>query len=89
MSDDDLIYLDGYDQAVLGYGNRYPYDRLVIYSKRKIIDIMQEQGLDLEDALELFDETIGRACLGEGTPIICDDLAIPPYIMQANLDDED
>lgn len=75
---EDLVYLEGYDDAILGIGNRYPFDNLVIYSKRKIIEILQEQGLEFIDALELFDETIGSMDLGDGTPIICDDFKIIP-----------
>ena len=79
MTTDDLIYLDGHENAILGYGNQYPYDHRVIYSKSKIIDNLVNDGLTIDDAIDLFNRVIMPLDLGEGTPIICDDLMVSPH----------
>lgn len=78
MSPDDneeKLYIDGYDDAIMGYGNQYPRDDVVIYSKNKIIEKLLGSGLDIYEALEFFEAHIQNVYLGEGTPIICNDMA--------------
>lgn len=72
---EERLYMDGHDNAVIGYGNQCSKDRLVIYSLKKIIENLVSQGMDEEEALEFADYNILGAYLGEGTPIICDDLS--------------
>jgi hypothetical protein len=78
---DDLIYIDGHDNAILGYGNQYPNDNLVIYSKKQIIENLIEMGITWEQALDMFEATLLNLDLGQGTPIICDDLMVRPDIL--------
>lgn len=71
---DEKLYMDGFDKAIIGYGNQYPKDEVVIYSKRMIIDILVDGGMDIDDAVEYYEFNIACAYLGDGTPIICDDM---------------
>ncbi len=81
---DDLIYIDGHDNAILGYGNQYPNDNLVIYSKKQIIENLIEMGITWEQALDMFEATLLNLDLGQGTPIICDDLMVRPDILSGD-----
>ena len=81
---DERLYMDGFDEAILGYGNQYPKDDVVIYSKQKILDKLVENGMEIEDAVEYFEYNIACAYLGEGTPIICDDM----FPGRVEIDDE-
>ncbi len=61
---------DGYDSAILGVDDTT--DR-VIYSVRGVLQILQAQGMDEEEALEFFNFNVEGSYVGEKTPIWCHD----------------
>jgi len=68
------IRLDGLDAAVIGTGNQYTKQTLLIYSARLIIEIfMTRDGMSEEDAIEFFDHNVACLWAGKGTPIIVAD----------------
>lgn len=72
-SNGDIAFLlaDGFDDAIIGYcGLSYR----VIYSVRKCIDILIDEGMSEEDALEHFSYNVEGGYVGEQTPIWCQDL---------------
>ena len=50
LDNEEKLYIEGYDEAIMGYGNQYPRDDVVIYSKNKIIEKLLESGLDIYEA---------------------------------------
>ena len=60
----------GFDEAVIGLEE--PSLRL-IYSVKKTIDILIEEGMTEEDALEHFYYNVSGAYVGDLTPIWCED----------------
>lgn len=82
----DALLIDGYaniedfDDAILGIGNQHGRNPVVIYSKKRCIQILTEQFEKEEcedpylDAVEYFDYNIGCAYVGENTPIFLEDL---------------
>ena len=60
----------GFDEAVIGLEE--PSLRL-IYSVKKVIEILIEEGMTEEDALEHFYYNISGGYVGELTPIWCED----------------
>jgi hypothetical protein len=66
----EFLIADGFDDAVIGY--HQPSERL-IYSIRKCIDILIEEGMNEEDALEHFYYNVEGSYVGEKTPIWADD----------------
>lgn len=71
--DEEILRIDGFDEACIGWtnswnGNERPM-RLV-YDENKMIEILMEQGMDAEEALEYYDFNIAGAYLGSNTPVI-------------------
>lgn len=68
--EEDILTADGFDEAILGYDES---SGRVVYSISKCIDILIEQDMTEEDALEYFYFNVSGAYVGELTPIWCDD----------------
>lgn len=60
LSDYNIIFLDGLDEAILGYSYNSECDKYTIcYSVSKIIEILQTRdGMTLEEAEEFYDYNI-------------------------------
>jgi hypothetical protein len=61
---------DGFDAAVIGIEE---YSLRLIYSSTKCIEILIDNGMELNDAIEHFEYNVKCAWIGEKTPIWCDD----------------
>jgi len=69
--DEEVLLLDGFDEAIIGITNRINTPVLAVYSWESIINILIERdGLSLDDAMEYTDFNILGAWVGERTPII-------------------
>lgn len=64
---DELLFADGYDDAILGVGLRFGLP-VVIYSYEKVIEILGED-MSHEEAVEWFDFNIAGAYVGDTTPV--------------------
>ena len=62
---EDLLVANGYDEAILGVSSK----EIVIYSIPKILEILQKDGMDEDEALEFFEFNIEGSYVGEKTPI--------------------
>ena len=60
-----------YDNCILGYDLSTD---LPIYSVKKIVKLIQREGIDYFEAIDLFNETYGHGNLGINEPIYCMDL---------------
>jgi hypothetical protein len=68
---DDLLLLDGLDDAIIGTSQRINEPVLAVYSWEKIIAILTERdNMDFEDAVEFVEFNILGAWVGENTPIV-------------------
>jgi len=68
--EDGLLFADGFDDAIIGVGNRCGQPAVVAYDVSKVIDIlMTRDGMSHEEATEFFDFNIGGAWMGELTPV--------------------
>lgn len=67
---EEAIFLDGFDDAIIGHGERCGL-LVVLYDAYKCIDILMSDGMTDEEAQEYFDFNILNAYLGENTPIYC------------------
>jgi len=70
FTDELFIFADGFDDAIIGLCE---VTNRVIYSTRKILEILIEEGMEYEDALDHFGYNITGSYVGEMTPIFCDD----------------
>jgi hypothetical protein len=71
IPDKDFLFVDGFDDAIIGICEKTD---VVIYSTKKIIEILMNQGMEYRDALEHFHFNILDGGLGDLTPIFCDDI---------------
>lgn len=67
---EDALFADGFDDAVIGVAERCGQPVLVVYDARRCIDILIEQdGLSYEDAAEMFAFNTLGAWVGDNTPL--------------------
>lgn len=83
-SNPEALFLDGFDDAIIGLAERPNLGPIVAYNEEKIIEILTEQmevdaddlddrdseEIKLEMALEYYYYNIKGAWVGENTPII-------------------
>lgn len=71
----EAVLLDGLDDAILGIAEQHAgVGPLVAYSMSKIIECYESQGMSYEEAVEFFSHNCQCLSVGEGTPIIVDDI---------------
>ena len=67
------ILLDGLESAIVGITDEFGTGKRVLYSKDKILKILQERdGMTSSDAEEYFDYNIIGGYFGEQNPIFLD-----------------
>lgn len=70
MDREDLLFLEGFDAAIVGVGRRCGQPDIVAYDADKIIAIlMMDHGMSEEDAHEFYEFNIVGAWLGDDTPV--------------------
>jgi len=67
--DSEVLFADGFDDAILGLAERCGMDTVVAYDTDKVIEMLMSQGMDDTEAREYFDYNIVGAYVGEKTPI--------------------
>jgi hypothetical protein len=68
--DETFMVADGFDDAIIGICER---TNRVIYSTKRVLEILVEEGMEYEDALEHFSYNVSGSYMGEMTPIFCND----------------
>ncbi len=68
--DEEILMADGYDDAIIGIDES---TMRLIYSKLKCIDILMENGMEYQDALDYFYFNTINSNVGDKTPIWCFD----------------
>ena len=68
--DDEILKADGFDKAIIGIEI---HSMRLIYSVSKCLEILADDEMTYEDALEYFDYNVRGAWVGDLTPIWCDD----------------
>ena len=72
LEDEECLIADGFNEAVIGivYGGQPK----AVYSVKKIIDILIEEDMSYEDAIEHFEYNIAGSYVGEKTPVYVYDI---------------
>ena len=60
---------DGLDGAIVGYGQQFPKEPVLIYDYDKCVDVFMKEGMSHEEAVEWMEFNVVNAWYGEGTPI--------------------
>jgi hypothetical protein len=70
--DEDILKADGLDNAVIGIDTS---SMRLIYSKQECVEVMMdEQDMNMLEAIEYLEYNTFNTYVGEQTPIWCDDL---------------
>jgi len=71
--DEEVMKVDGFDNAIIGIVSRCGFESVLCYSREKIIDVlMNRDGMDSEEAAEYYDFNIAGSYVGKGTPMFLD-----------------
>ncbi len=70
--EEELLFADGFDDAIIGFDSN---SMRVVYSKQKMIDIMEQQ-MPLDEAIEYLEFNTFCAYMGEQTPIFMDEIDV-------------
>jgi hypothetical protein len=69
--DEDVLLMDGFDEAFIGYSQRINEPMLAVYSWEKMVDIcVKRDGMTYDEATEYIEYNCTGAWVGERTPII-------------------
>lgn len=77
MPDDDLMFADGFDKALIGYAEVWfdrGQERVAAYDRDRCIDVLMEDGMDWTEANEYFDFNVAGSYIGEKTPVFVTEL---------------
>ena len=66
----DALFMDGLDDAIIGIGQQFTHDPVVVYDEGRIIEILRSWGMEEQEAEEYFSFNIQGSWVGENTPII-------------------
>lgn len=66
---EDALFADGFDEAIMGVAERCGQPTLVVYDARLCIEILEGQGMTTEEASEFFSFNTLGAWMGENTPL--------------------
>lgn len=76
---EEALLADGFEDAVIGIGERCSHDPVVIYDAEGCIEILIERdGMSEEDAKDYFYFNVLGAWLGKNTPIFVWRINRPP-----------
>ena len=53
--EDELLLADGFDDALIGTGERCGQPTIAVYDREKCIEILQGQGMSYDEAHDYFD----------------------------------
>lgn len=67
--DEEILCADGFDEALIGYVERFGQPTIALYDLDKCYEVMMERdGMTYEEAAEYFEFNIIGAWMGEYTP---------------------
>ena len=62
----ELLFADGYDEAVIGFARQHT-KLFVVYDYKKVMQIL-ERDMDHDDAVDFFEHNMAGAWHGDSTP---------------------
>jgi hypothetical protein len=68
MEEHDMMSMDGYDDCIVGYVERFGQPPILCYDRAKIIGKLMSDGMDEVDAEEWFEFNQIGAWVGDTTP---------------------
>jgi hypothetical protein len=69
----EALFADGFEDAIIGIARRFSLPPLVAYDYNKCIEILVDDGMTAEEAMEYFEFNVQGSWMGEGTPIFIEE----------------
>ena len=66
LAEEECLTADGFEDALVGC--TYGANVVAVYDINKMIEVLVEEGMEYEDAVEFLDYNVVGAYLGEKTP---------------------
>lgn len=66
--DEEILCVDGFDEALIGYVERFGHPTVALYDRKKYLQIIMQDGFTYEEAVEHFEFNIIGGWVGEYTP---------------------
>ena len=63
-----MLLANGVDDAFIGIGQQFS-KFMAVYDKLKCIEILTDQGMSDDEAMEYFDYNVTGAFMGDNTPV--------------------
>ena len=70
----DLLFMDGFDDCIMGVAERCGMEPVVVYSRHKVIEKLVVGGMTYDDAIDYHYNNQSGAYVGERTPVFFDSL---------------
>lgn len=64
------LLMEGFNDALVGAVSRPDFGMVAVYDRNLCIDVLVEQGMTKDDAVEFFEYNCEQAYAGPGTPVI-------------------
>lgn len=68
MNDKELLYMDGYNDCIVGVVERFGQEPIVCYDKNKVLSKLENDGMTAEEAEEFFYFNQIGGWMGDLTP---------------------
>lgn len=65
--EDEMIFYDGFDQAIVGVGQVAGSPPIVVYDRQRCLDLLE--GLGCDNPREFFEHNVACAYVGTGSPV--------------------
>ena len=75
-----MLLADGFDKAFIGIATRPGQPTLAIYNKNMCLQILIDDGMDMDGAIHYFEYNTEGAWAGEETPLFLNPMSLKDYI---------
>lgn len=66
---DGAVLIDGFDEAIIGISEEFGSEQRIVYDKSKVLEILTQQGMTEEEAIEYYEYNILGAYISDQNPI--------------------
>ena len=71
---EELLFMDGFDDCIMGVAERCGMEPVVVYSRHKVIEKLMKDGMDEDEVADYHYNNQAGAYMGERTPMFFDSL---------------
>ena len=75
-----MLLADGFEGAFIGVATRCGQPTLAIYNKNMCLQILIDDGMDMDEAIDYFEYNTEGAWAGEETPLFLNPMSLKDYV---------